>query len=143
MPRKSNHLRRYGRRAVKKAARTVSPITYIIPLCLLAVGLLLGYFGAGALAVGSDFALLGEKSFTLTAGEMYTYTDEGLVFTYFGTDYSGAVDITTNFPTAENGMFSVTPEAGEVYYIAYTSTHALFFSGVRLVRTFVCEGGVE
>lgn len=140
MPRKSNH-RRAARRIAKDALGRYTPATFIIPLCLLAVGLLIGYFGAGALATGSDFALFGEKSFTLAAGEAYTYVDEGFVFTYFGADYSESVEVSTNFPISENGSFSVTPDAGEVYYIAYTSTHPLFFGGVRLVRTFVCEGG--
>ena len=143
MKQKNKAVSRKARRTAESALRRYTPITFIIPLCLLAVGLLLGYFGAGLLARGSDFVLVGEKTFPLAAGEAYTYTEEGLVFTYFGSDCSDAVEVTTNFPIAQDGSFTVTPEEGEVYYIAYTSTHPLFFSGVRLVRTFVCEGGAR
>lgn len=113
----------------------------ILPALALVFGLLAGAALVPALA-GEDSGIFlnGEKRITLSQGQTYTYVDEGVRFTYFGIDCTDYVEISTNLIKNADGSYTVdTSEAG-VYYIAYTSTHPLFESGVRLVRTFAVGG---
>ena len=113
----------------------------ILPALALVVGLLVGAALVPALA-GEDSGIFlnGQKRIEIPLGEAYTYVDEGVRFSYFGIDLGASVEISTNLTKNGDGSYTVdTSEAG-VYYIAYTSTHPIFESGVRLVRTFVVGG---
>ena len=113
----------------------------ILPALALVLGLLAGAALVPALA-GEDSGIFlnGEKRITLSKGQAYTYVDEGVRFTYFGIDCTDYVEISTNLTKNADGSYAVDTSEEGVYYIAYTSTHPLFESGVRLVRTFVVGG---
>lgn len=113
----------------------------ILPALALVFGLLAGAALVPALA-GEDSGIFlnGEKRITLSQGQTYTYVDEGVRFTYFGIDCTDYVEISTNLIKNADGSYTVDTSEEGVYYIAYTSTHPLFESGVRLVRTFVVGG---
>ena len=113
----------------------------ILPALALVAGLLVGAALVPVLAGdNSGIFLNGEKRVVLSVGESYTYVDEGVRFTYFGIDCTGYVEISTNLTKNADGSYTVDTSEEGVYYIAYTSTHPLFESGVRLVRTFVVGG---
>lgn len=113
----------------------------ILPALALVLGLLVGAALVPVLA-GEDSGIFlnGEKRVTLSVGEAYTYVDEGVRFTYLGIDCTDYVEISTNLIKNTDGSYTVDTSEVGVYYIAYTSTHPLFESGVRLVRTFVVGG---
>ena len=125
--------------ALRKKIRK-SPLTYIIPALFLCLGLALGYFLTPVLAGDSGITVVGEKTVTVPLGEVYTYRDEGVRFTYFGIDCREHVRTTSNIERNADGSYVLDTSAPGTYYIAYTSTHPLFESGVRVVRTFVVGG---
>lgn len=128
------------RRAVRRRIRK-SPLTYVIPVLFLILGLALGYFVTPALAgENSGMALVGEKTVSVPLGESYAYRDEGVSFSYFGIDCSSYVAISTNMIKKADGTYGIDTAEPGVYYIAYTSTHPLFERDVRLVRTFSVGG---
>ena len=113
----------------------------ILPALALVAGLLVGAALVPALTgADSGIFLNGEKRIEIPLGEAYTYVDEGVRFSYFGLDLRANIEVSTNLTKNADGSYTVdTSEAG-VYYIAYTSTHPIFESGVRLVRTFAVGG---
>ena len=132
------HLADRASRAAKKELRNMHPLTFVIPLIFLIIGLVLGYIGGGMLMKEDEFSLLGEKSITVKVGEKFTYTDEGFTCIALGKNIADKVKVESNM-TLTNGTYTVdTAEAG-VYYISYTCEDPIFFGGVRLVRTVTVE----
>ncbi len=125
--------------ALRKKVRK-SPLTYIIPALFLVLGAALGYFLTPVLATGSGIAVVGDKTVAIPLNVTYTYRDEGVRFTYFGIDCRDYVKVTSNIERSSDGSYVLDTSAPGTYYIAYTSTHPLFESGVRVVRTFVVGG---
>lgn len=132
----ASSIRRAARREIRK-----SPLTYLIPILFLILGLALGYFLTPSLAgENRGMVLVGEKTVSVPLGESYAYRDEGVSFSYFGIDCSAYVAISTNMMKNADGTYRIDTVEPGIYYIAYTSTHPIFERQVRLVRTF-CVGG--
>ena len=131
---KNAHLADRAASAAKKELRKMHPLTFIIPLAFLILGLVLGYVGGSVLMKNDGFALLGEKDITVKVGEAFSYTDEGFVCTALGRDISSSVKVESNMSFTDGGYTVDTAEEGR-YYISYTCEDSVFFSGVRLVRT--------
>lgn len=116
----------------------------ILPALCLVIGLLVGAALVPVFAgENSGIALVGEKKVNVPLGESFRYVDEGVQFFYFGIDLSQNVTVTTNMTKNADGSYTVDTSEEGVYYIAYTSTHALFERDVRLVRTFVVGGNAN
>ena len=131
-----------ARRAVKKEMRRQHPATLIVPILFLVIGLVLGYGAVTLLRTSDDgLSLVGEKAITLSVGESYTYTEEGYRLLCFGKDFSSSVAVDTNMTENADGTYTPDTSVEGVYYIAYTSEHPLFYTGVRRVRTFHVVGG--
>ena len=131
-----------ARRALKKEMRRQHPATLILPIVFLLLGLLLGYGAVTLLHSPTDgLSLAGEREITLTVGEAYTYTEEGYSLACLGLDLSDSVSLTSNMKKNADGTYTVDTSAEGEYYIAYTSTHPLFYRDVRCVRVFHVVGG--
>lgn len=121
-------------KAAEKELRKIHPLTFLIPVIFLIVGLVIGYVGMSVFCKNDSFVLTGEKSFTVTVGESFSYKEEGFTCIALGRDLSSAVKIETNMTKNADGSYTVdTSEAG-IYYISYTCEEGIY-SGVRLVRT--------
>ena len=131
---KNAHLADRAGRAVEKELSKIHPLTFIIPAIFLIIGIVLGYIGGSVLMKEDGFTLLGEKNITVFVGEDFSYTDEGFACIALGKDFSDKVKVESNM-TLTSGTYTVSTAAEGRYYISYTCEDALFFSGVRLVRT--------
>lgn len=131
-----------ARRAVKKELRRQHPATLIVPILFLVLGILLG-FGAVTLLHGPEdgLVLCGEREITVPVGTAYTYTEEGYALTCLGLDATDSVSVTHNMTKNPDGTYTLDTSFEGEYYIAYTSTHPLFYRDVRCVRVFRVVGG--
>lgn len=137
---KNAHLADRADRAVRKELGKIHPLTFIIPLVFLIVGLVVGYTVGGILMKNDGFSLLGEKNITVFVGDGFSYTEEGFTCIALGKDISDKVKVESNMTFTE-GVYTVNTSEEGRYYISYTCEDSLFFSGVRLVRTVtVVEG---
>lgn len=102
MAKRKNELQKQAEKVVKK----FNPITVIVVVLCLVVGLVAGWFGYKAITKNDTFVINGEKEVTLTVGE--TYGELGAKAIAFGKDISSQITVSGEVNTAVEGEYVLT-----------------------------------
>ena len=125
-------------RKIKKYAKKVKPLTWILAIAFLLVGAGAGYLTITQVCKNDTIEVLGNKAITYTVGAgTTTYTDEGIKAIVFGKDISSDVIVESNLEKVGAAYEIDLSTAGD-YYIKYTINHFKFGTVVKY-RTITVE----
>ena len=123
---------------VKKYAKKVKPLTWILAIVFLAVGAGAGYLTITQVCKNDTIEVLGTKAITYNTGAgTVAYTDEGIKAIVFGQDVSESVEIESNLEKVGD-QYQIDLSTEGDYYIKYTITHFKFGTVVKY-RTITVE----
>ncbi len=134
-----------SKRKWKKAVKKLQPMTIVLLILALAIGVGGGFLTGKRLMKNDTFTLLGQTEIVLDVGQDYSYREEGFTATAFGKDISDQVAVTTTLEKNADGTYKVDTSVPGVYGIFYTVSDSSFYEGIKRVRTIrvlVPEGGV-
>ena len=135
-----SQVKRKVKSRAKRKVKRIHPMTFFICFLALVLGIGAGV-GAYALVSADDcFRLKGDEAYTFKVGANVTkYTDEGVRIISFGKDISSKVEVSTNLPEIDDGVYAIdTSEPGE-YYMIYT-VDDVKFGKIQRVRTISIKG---
>ncbi|MFQ6749368.1 MAG: hypothetical protein ACLRFR_00820 [Clostridia bacterium] len=125
-------------RKIKKYAKKIKPLTWILAIAFLAVGAGAGYLTITQVCKNDTIEVLGTKAITYTVGTgTTTYADEGIQAIVFGKDISSDVIVESNLEKVGAGYEIDLSTPGD-YYIKYTINHFKFGTVVKY-RTITVE----
>ena len=125
-------------RKIKKYAKKIKPLTWILAIAFLVVGAGAGYLTITQVCKNDTIEVLGTQAITYTVGTgTTTYADEGIQAIVFGKDISSDVIVESNLDkVGENYQIDLSTPGD--YYIKYTINHFKFGTVVKY-RTITVE----
>lgn len=106
-----------------KYAKKVRPLTWILAILFLAVGVGGGYLAVSQVCKNDCIEVVGQKEIVYTVGAGTTpYTDEGIKVILFGKDCSENVTVESNMDLV-NGEYQIDLSEEYDYFIKYTIKH--------------------
>ena len=108
------------KRAAKKILRKLPTAVKIVMVLFLLAGIAGGYFAVKWVSRNDHFVLKGQTTYSLEAGEAFTYREEGVDAVCFGRDVSGKMKVETTLATNAAGEYIIPTDEEGVYTITYT-----------------------
>ena len=132
---------RKTKRTAKKKIKRIHPLSFVVWLLALAIGVAVGVGACAFLCRNDGFTLIGKSEITVPVeeGKTYEYTDKGVRAVSFGRDVSRRVQVETNMAELGDGEYSFDASTEGVYYLIYTVDDARF-GEIRRIRTIVVGG---
>ena len=132
---------RKTKRTAKKKIKRIHPLSFVVWLLALAIGVAVGVGACAFLCRNDGFTLIGKSEITVPVeeGKTYEYTDKGVRAVSFGRDISRHVQVETNMTELGDGEYSFDASTEGVYYLIYTVDDARF-GEIRRIRTIVVGG---
>ena len=120
---------RKAKRTLKKKIKNLHPLTKVLAIVFLIVGIAAGVLVCSLLSRNDRFVLKGDTQISIDAGTSYVYAEEGYEAVAFGMDCAGKVQVELGkgVTTDANGNYVIPAEEG-VYTITYT-VNSLKFNG--------------
>ena len=132
-------IKRKVKSSAKRKAKGVHPLTWVIAVLALIIGVGAGIGAYSFISRDDCFKLKGDAEYTVPVGADITYVDEGVRIISFGKDISSEVNVRTNLKKISSGKYAVdTSEPGE-YYMIYTVDDAKY-GNIQRVRTITVKG---
>ena len=127
---------------IEKTIKKMHPMTLIIGIVFLIMGVAIGYFTSFYLTKNDVFDVLGDKNVVVEVGSSGVYTDQGVKCISYGRDLSSDVVIDTNMTKNDDGTYTFdTTKEGE-FYIIYT-VDDVKYKGIQRVRVITVGGTHE
>ena len=132
---------RKTKRTAKKKIKRIHPLSFVVWILALAIGVAVGVGACAFLCRNDGFTLIGKSEITVPVeeGKTYEYTDKGVRAVSFGRDISRRVQVETNITELGDGEYSFDASTEGVYYLIYTVDDARF-GEIRRIRTIVVGG---
>lgn len=138
---KSTNKKSSTQKNIEKTIKKMHPITLVVGLVFLVLGVVIGYFTSNFITKNDSFELIGDSSIVVEVGATGIYTDEGVKCISYGRDLSKNVIVNTNMTKNDDGTYSFdTTEEGE-FYIIYT-VDDVKYKGIQRVRV-ITVGGIN
>ena len=137
------------KRSAKKKVKKMHPLTKILAVLFLVVGLALGALTCTFLSKNDHFVLKGETQISLSAGTPYVYKEEGVDAVCFGRSCASKlkVEASRGITRDADGNYVIPAEEG-VYTLIYTIDN-LKFGGklggekIQRIRVFTVDASEE
>jgi len=134
-----------GERRAKSKIKKTHPATIALAALFLVVGIIAGALVCNFLSKNDRFVLTGNTQISLTAGEAYTYEEEGFEAVAFGMDCASKVQVekSEDITIDANGNYVIPAKEG-VYTLTYTVNN-LKFNGklggekIQRIRVFTVD----
>ncbi len=132
---------RKTKRTAKKKIKRIHPLSFVVWLLALAIGLAVGAGACAFLCRNDGFELIGKSEIYVPVeeGKSYDYIDKGVRAVSFGKDISNRVKVRTNMIETDDGEYSFDASEEGVYYLIYTVEDPRY-GNVRRVRTIIVGG---
>lgn len=133
--------KRTVKRKTKAKVKKIHPLSFVIWILVVAIGLGAGFGAATLLCRNDRFVLNGktEMRVPIQEGKVYEYTDRGATVISFGRNRSDEVKVSTNMEQIDPKTYSFDASKEGVYYMIYTVEDERF-GEIRRVRTFYVGG---
>jgi hypothetical protein len=123
----------------KSKAKRVHPLTWVIAVLALLIGVGAGIGAYTFISRDDCFKLKGDADYVVPVGADITYVDEGVKIISFGKDVSSEVEVKTNLKKIGDGKYAVDASEPAEYYMIYTVDDAKY-GKVQRVRTITVKG---
>ena len=123
----------------KSKAKRVHPLTWVIAVLALLIGVGAGIGAYTFISRDDCFKLKGDADYVFPVGADITYVDEGVKIISFGKDVSSEVEVKTNLKKIGDGKYAVDASEPAEYYMIYTVDDAKY-GKVQRVRTITVKG---
>ena len=131
----SERAEKSARRGARRYAKGIHPLTWLIWLLSLVLGVVMGW-GLCFLFTASDgFELEGREVYTAYVGQDVHYNEKGVRAVSFGRDISGKVTVKTELKEVADGVYLIDCSKVGEYTIEYTVDDGRY-KDITLVRTF-------
>ena len=132
---------RTAKRKVKKKVKRIHPLSFVVWILALALGIAIGAGACAFICRNDGFELIGKSEITIPVeeGKTYDYTDKGVKAVSFGKDISRRVKVDTNMTEADDGVYTVDASKEGLYYIIYTVDDPRY-GEIKRVRTITVGG---
>ena len=140
---------RKAKRTLKKKIKNLHPLTKVLAVLFLLIGIAAGVFACSFLSKNDRFVLTGSTQISIDAGTPYVYVEEGYEAVAFGMDCAGKVQVEAGkgITTDANGNYVIPAEEG-VYTLTYT-VNSFKFNGtlggekIQRIRVFTVDAAEE
>ncbi len=140
---------RKAKRTVKKKIKNLHPVTKVLAVLFLIVGIAAGVLACSFLSKNDRFVLTGNTQISIDVGTSYVYAEEGYEAVAFGLNCAGKVQVQASegITTDANGNYVIPAEEG-VYTLTYTA-NSLKFNGklggekIQRIRVFTVDAAEE
>lgn len=136
------------KRAAKKVLRKLPMAVKMVMVLFLLAGIAGGYFAVKWVSKNDHFVLKGQTTYSVEAGQTFTYRDEGVDAVCFGRDVSGKMQVETDLQKNAAGEYIIPTDEEGVYTITYT-VNCLKFGDknpngqIKRIRTFSVSASEE
>ena len=129
------------KRKAKKKIKRIHPLSFVVWIVALALGVALGAGACAFLCRNDGFELVGKSEIIipLEEGKTYEYTDKGAKAVSFGRNISRSVRVETDLKEIDDGVYEIDASCEGSYYIVYTVDDARF-GEIKRVRTITVGG---
>ncbi len=140
---------RKAKRTLKKKIKNLHPLTKVLAVLFLIIGIAAGVFACSFLSRNDRFVLTGSTQISIDAGTSYVYAEEGYEAVAFGLNCAGKVQVEASkgITTDASGNFVIPAEEG-IYTLTYT-VNSLKFNGklggekIQRIRVFIVDAAEE